>query len=369
MCRDFELILTVRAIAIIAPRRETAGAFFVDPPCRSTIIFRCFHSQRVVRLIVETRLLTKRYATGTALADCSLGVERGEVFGLLGPNGAGKTTLLRLLVGYLRPTAGWAKIAGLCCQRESLAVRRQVAYLPAEAAVFPQMRGAEALEFFAQIRGGGDGVERARKIAERLDLDVSRRVSFMSTGMKHKLALAATMSADVPIYILDEPTANLDPTVRGTVLALVKEARAAGKTVIFSSHILSEVEEVCERVVILRSGQLVHTQGLGELRQQHRIVAKLTAAMPRIPEALSGQLTVVANDEQEVVIETGGELPPLLSWLATLPLADMRIEALGLRTIYQRYHADKSIQTNGGPARADQRCASVPVAGPTLHVP
>jgi ABC-2 type transport system ATP-binding protein len=290
-------------------------------------------------LIVETHLLTKRYATGTALADCSLAVERGEVFGLLGPNGAGKTTLLRLLLGFLRPTAGWAKVARLDCRRQSLAVRRQVAYLPAEAAIFPQMRGSEALQFFAEIRGSG-GVERTLKLAERLELDVSRRVSFMSTGMKHKLALAATLSADVPIYILDEPTANLDPTVRASVLDLVKEARAAGKTVIFSSHILSEVEEVCDRVVILRSGRLVHTQLMGELRQQHRIIAVLKEPMQPIPEELRGQLAVVSNGGDQVVLETGGELPTLLHWLATLPLSDMRIEPLGLRTIYDRFHRE-----------------------------
>jgi ABC-2 type transport system ATP-binding protein len=290
-------------------------------------------------LIVETNLLTKRYPTGTALADCSLSVERGEVFGLLGPNGAGKTTLLRVLLGFLRPTAGWAKITGLDCQRQSLAVRRQVAYLPAEAAIFPQMRGSEALQFFAEIRGG-DGVKRAREIAERLELETSRRVSFMSTGMKHKLALAATLSADVPIYILDEPTANLDPTVRASVLDLVKEAKAAGKTVIFSSHILSEVEEVCDRVVILRAGRLVHTQLMAELRQQHRIIALLKEPMPPIPEELRGQLTAMSNGDHQVVLEAGGELPLLLHWLATLPLANMRIERLGLRTIYDRFHRE-----------------------------
>jgi ABC-2 type transport system ATP-binding protein len=290
-------------------------------------------------LIVETHLLTKRYATGTALADFSLRVVHGEVFGLLGPNGAGKTTLLRLLLGFLRPTAGWAKIAGLDCQRQSLKVRRQVAYLPAEAAIFPQMRGSEALRFFAEIRGG-EGVKRAMEIAERLELDVSRRVSFMSTGMKHKLALAATLSADVSIYILDEPTANLDPTVRASVLDLVKEAKAVGKTVIFSSHILSEVEEVCDRVVILRAGRLVHTQLMAELRQQHRIIALLKEPMPAIPEELRGQLSVMSNGDDRVVFEAGGELPSLLHWLATLPLADMRIEPLGLRTIYDRFHRE-----------------------------
>jgi len=291
---------------------------------------------KVQGLIVETHSLTKRYGTATALAECSLNVERGEVFGLLGPNGAGKTTLLRLLLGFLRPTSGWARITGLDCQRQSLAVRRQVAYLPAEAALYPEMRGREALQFFAEIRRSG--IKRAIELADRLELDVSRRISFMSTGMKHKLALAATLAADVPICILDEPTANLDPTVRATVLSLVKEARAASKTVIFSSHILSEVEEVCDRVVILRAGQLVHTQRMEELRQQHRIIASLNQSLPPIPAEIRGQFAVIANGNGEAIFETSSDLPSLLHWLATLPLADMRIEPLGLRTIYDRFH-------------------------------
>src|SRR4029078_7871501 len=141
------------------------------------------------------------------------------------------------------------------CQRESLAVRRQVAYLPAEAAIFPQMRGREALEFFADIRGSG--FKRSLDLGERMELDLNRRVSFMSTGMKHKLALAATLAAPTPVYILDEPTANLDPTVRATVLSLVAEAKSNGKTVLFSSHVLPEVEEACDRVVIMRAGHIV----------------------------------------------------------------------------------------------------------------
>jgi ABC-2 type transport system ATP-binding protein len=291
-------------------------------------------------LIVETASLTKAYGAVIALRDCSLTVQNGEVFGLLGPNGAGKTTLLRLLLGYLRPTAGTARVAGLDCARQSVAVRRSVAYLPAEASMFPQMRGREALRFFAEIRPGGD-LKRSLALAERLELDLSRRVSFMSTGMKQKLALAATLAADTPIYILDEPTANLDPTVRATVLSLVAEARAAGKTVMFSSHVLSEVEEVCDRVVILRAGRLVHTQAMAQLRQQHRIVAKLTGSLPEIPDSLTGQLTVVSNGGSDVVFEAPGELAPLLQWLATLPLADVRIEPVGLRAIYRRFHADK----------------------------
>jgi ABC-2 type transport system ATP-binding protein len=290
-------------------------------------------------LIVETHQLTKMYGPLAALRDCDLAIERGEVFGLLGPNGAGKTTLLRLLLGYLRPTSGIARVAGLDCTRESVAVRRQVAYLPAEAALFPQMRGRDVLKFFAEIRPGSD-LTRSLHLAERLELDLSRKVSFMSTGMKQKLALVATLAANTPIYILDEPTSTLDPNVRATVLALVSEARAAGKTVIFSSHVLTEVEEICDRVVILRAGRVVHSQPMAELRKQHRLIAMLTQALPPPPDALAGQFTLSSQNGAEVIIETAGELAPLLKWLASLPLADLRIEPLGLRSIYLRYHHD-----------------------------
>jgi ABC-2 type transport system ATP-binding protein len=300
-------------------------------------------------LIVETRSLTKSYGPVRALRDCSFSVARGEVFGLLGPNGSGKTTLIRLLLGYLKPTAGSAMIAGLDCVRQSVAVRRQVSYLPAEAALFPQMRGRDALGFFADIRGGSVG--RSLALAERLELDLSRRVSFMSTGMKHKVALCATLAADTSIYILDEPTASLDPTVRATVLALVAEARAAGKTVMFSSHVLSEVEQACDRVVILRSGKLVHTQSMLELRDQHRIVATLNGPLPEVPESLRGQIAIMARRDREVTFEAPGELAPRLKWLATLPLADIRIEPIGLRSVYDRFHAEQIGSAAASPSR------------------
>jgi ABC-2 type transport system ATP-binding protein len=295
---------------------------------------------KVAGVIVETHKLSKQYGQLAALAECTLSIESGEVFGLLGPNGAGKTTLIRILMGFLRPTAGWARVAGHDCERQSLAVRREVAYLPADGSLFPSMRGTEALRFFAEIRTGGN-LERSLAIAQLLDLDLSRRVSFMSTGMKQKLALAATLAAPTPIYILDEPTANLDPTVRSTVLALVAEAKAAGKTVIFSSHVLSEVEEVCDRVVILRSGRLVHTQPMDQLRTQHRIAAVLAGPLPAIPPAFQDQLFVIRRTDREIVLETPGELAPLLKWLGSLPITDVRIEPVGLRAVYDRFHGER----------------------------
>jgi ABC-2 type transport system ATP-binding protein len=293
---------------------------------------------RYTQMIVRTLSLTKRYGPVTALDRCDLEVRRGEVLGLLGPNGSGKTTLLRLLLGYLRPTYGEAKVDGLDCRRQSLEVRRRVAYLPGEMRMFPEMRCREVLRFFADVRRQ-QTFERSLKLAERLELDLSRRVSQLSTGMKRKLALAGTLAADTPLLILDEPTSNLDATVRGEVIALVREAQRAGRTVIFSSHVLSEIEQSCDRAVLLRKGRLVCEQVLADLRRQHRIRATLAGPLPAPPPDLAGQLAIAAGPNNHVTIETPGELAPLLSWLATLPLAEVQIEPFGLQAIYDRFHS------------------------------
>jgi ABC-2 type transport system ATP-binding protein len=292
-------------------------------------------------VFVETNELTKRYGDVTALYECSLQVRRGEVFGLLGPNGAGKTTLLRMLLGFLHPTSGTARIDGFDCCRASLDVRQRVSYLPGEVRLFRQMRGRDVLKFFARVRSAGN-LKRAIALAEQLDLNLSRRVSMMSTGMRQKLALAATLSADTPLIILDEPTSNLDPTVRGTVMKMVAKARRQGRTVMFSSHVLSEVEETCDRVVILRAGRLVHTQVMSELRRRHRIHALLRGRVPPVPADLDQALTIEQGEDGRVIIETPGELSPLLGWLSTLDLHEVRIEPVGLRAVYDRFHSEPS---------------------------
>jgi len=296
-----------------------------------------------VSALVLTDHLTKRYGPIVALDDCSLSVAPGEVFGLLGPNGAGKTTLVRLLLGFLRPTHGSATIDGLDCLRQSVEVRRRVSYLPGEPRLFPQLRGSELLDFFCRVRGGNN-LAQARKLAERLDLDVSRRVSAMSTGMRHKLALSAVLAAETPLVILDEPTANLDPTVRAEVAELVREARQAGRTVLFSSHVLSEVEEVCDRVAILRAGRLVHEQPLEPLRRRQRIRATLAGPLPAVPEHLAHRLNLRQQGPGEVIMETEGDLATLLGWLATLPLRDMSIEPVGLKNVYEQFHGGRTAE-------------------------
>jgi ABC-2 type transport system ATP-binding protein len=272
-----------------------------------------------------------------ALVDCTFGIEPGEILGLLGPNGAGKTTLLRLLLGYLKPSSGRASIDGLDCYRQSVAVHQRLSYLPGDARLFRHLDGRETLRFFAELRPG-TSLTRAVELASRLGLDLSRRVAQMSTGMRQKLALIVALAPEAPLVILDEPTSNLDPTVRRDVAALLSEAREQGKTVLFSSHVLSEVEDVCDRVLVLRAGQLVDSVRVADVRRQHRILATLRGPLTPAPPEIAEGLEITPSLDGDVTIFTPGDLAPLLGWLAQQPLAELTIEPVGLRAIYERHH-------------------------------
>ena len=288
-------------------------------------------------MIVRTAALTKRYGDFAALDGCTLEIREGTIFGLLGPNGAGKTTLLRTLLGFLAATSGSSTVAGFDSATESLEVRARTAYLPGEARLFRRMDGHGVLDFFAGLRRECRR-EAATRVADRLGLDCSRQVARMSTGMRQKLALAVVLATEVPLVILDEPTANLDPTARSIVLELAREARAAGRSVIFSSHVLSEVEETCDDVAILRAGRVVHEQSIDDLRRGHRIHAELHGPFPGVPAEFAGRLAATPLGERRVVLETEEPLAPLLGWLSTLPIAEVRVEPVGLQAVYDRFH-------------------------------
>jgi len=285
--------------------------------------------------IIEVNGLTKRYGSFAALDECCLTVPEGAIFGLLGPNGAGKTTLIRCLMGYLRPTSGVAKADGLDCEHQSLQVRQRVGYLPAETKLFRLMRGRDCIDFFSAIHPRGNQ-QLALSIAQRLELDIGRRVGFMSTGMRQKLAIACVMSCECRLMILDEPTANLDPTVRAEVLKLVREANQRGTTVAFCSHVLSEIEEICDRAAILKRGQVVRSIDLRDIRFVHRVQAAIPVDDPKV--VIPDSVRIIFREAGRIVLEMDGPLDNHLRWLCDCGLQSVQIESIGLRSIYDSVH-------------------------------
>ena len=261
----------------------------------------------------------------------------------------GKTTLIRLLLGYLQPTAGEWSIDGFDLRthgskNQGVSLRERVAYLPGDARLPRHMRGKSVLKFFAEMHPLGS-CDRSLAVAEQLELDVRTRVAFMSTGMRQKLALAVVLGVQAPLLILDEPTANLDPTVRSVVLRLAMQAREAGRTVMLSSHVLSEIEETCDRVAFLRKGHLAHELTMSELYQRHRITAKITSGTIEVPERWADRVHVTYQEagkqeagKRSVAMVTDGDLAPMLSWVDSLSLSQVRIEPLGLRSVYDSVH-------------------------------
>jgi ABC-2 type transport system ATP-binding protein len=289
------------------------------------------------RPIITTEGLTKHYGRVKALTDLTVEVRAGEVFGLLGPNGSGKTTSIRVLLGMLRPTAGRGHVAGYDCWRESLAVRRFVSYLPGEIRLPAHLKGLGVLKYLCGLRGGV-GLDRAVAVAERVfKLDLNRRVRTYSTGMKQKLALAQAFADPVEILILDEPTSALDPSARADVLGLVLDARRSGQTVIFSGHVLPEVEQVSDRVAIMRHGRLMHIEDMHARRNLRMLLVRFREGEPPSwPDELGLSLRERRGDA--LLLEHRGEPGPLLGWLAGQGIADLAIGTEDLRNLYDRFH-------------------------------
>ncbi len=287
-------------------------------------------------MLLKTEKLTKDYGAFRALDALDLTLRPGEVFGLLGPNGSGKSTALRLIMGFLRPTAGGAWINGHDCWSDGVNARRHVAYLPGELRLYENMTGRQLIRFLCDLRGQAETPE-LDDLAARFDIDLSRPLSRMSSGMKRKVALLQVLVLHALLIIMDEPTNTLDPSMRDELLLQVRRAREQGQAVLFSSHVLTEVEQVCDRVGILHRGKLVHMQDMKDLQRGKLVRARFLRPVT-LPN-LEG-LRVREQEDSQSVFEYEGELPPLLRWLAEAPLADVRLEPLGLAPIYFRYHGD-----------------------------
>lgn len=217
--------------------------------------------------ILDIANLSKSYGTHRALSELDLTVGRKEIFGFLGPNGAGKSTTIRLLLGLLRPTAGRADVCGFDCWSESRQVRSRVGYLPGDVRFPEGLRGVELVRQLGRLRGVDDD---GSELAERFDLDLSRRIRAYSKGMRQKLGIVVAFFHRPELLILDEPTSGLDPIHQRRLLDLIVERRDAGATIFFSSHVLSEVEGICDRVAMLRSGRLIRCGTLSEVEELRR---------------------------------------------------------------------------------------------------
>jgi ABC-2 type transport system ATP-binding protein len=294
--------------------------------------------------LLRTEGLTKNYGVQRALDNLNLTIAPGEIFGLLGPNGSGKSTALRLVLGFLRPTGGRATVAGHDCWHNSVAARRHIAYLPGELRLYENMSGRQLITFLSRLRGQRLS-DQLDPLARRLDIDLDRPLVQMSSGMKRKVALLQVLLAEARLLILDEPTNTLDPTMRDQLLEQLRQARQRGQAVLFSSHVLTEVEQVCDRVGILQRGRLVHLQRMAELGEARLVRVRFAREPEPLPELPglrigTGGPTSPARGgvDGQVTLEYSGALPPLLDWLARQPVADLRVEPAGLGPIYHRYH-------------------------------
>ena len=231
--------------------------------------------------------LTKSYGRHRGIVDLDLTALSGEIFGYLGPNGAGKTTTIRLLLDYIHPTRGSVSVLGLPSHEQSRDIRRRVGYLPGELRLYSSLSGSELISYFAYLRGG---VARARvdELARRLDCDLSREIRTLSSGNRQKLGLIQAFMSDPELLVLDEPTNGLDPLVQQTFYDLVREARSAGRTVFLSSHVLPEVERVCDRVGIVRDGRLVAIERIADLRTRAIRKLEIEFGTPIAPDAFAG---------------------------------------------------------------------------------
>lgn len=289
--------------------------------------------------VIETEGLTVYYGRHRGILNVTLSVEQGEIFGFLGPNGAGKTTTQRVLLDIIRPTAGRARIFGLDCQRQGVEIRRRVGYLPGELSLYGNLRVSQFLDMYLSLQNGRAERSYWRTLAERLDLDPNRRIRELSRGNRQKVGVVAAFMHKPEVLILDEPTTGLDPLMQQEVLALVREASAAGATVFFSSHILPEVQAVCHRVGIIREGELVATERVETLT--HQQFKRLRLAFPAVPPADAFDLpgvTVAERSDRNVTLEVRQNLSGVLAQAAALGVSDIETIPVTLEEIFLAYY-------------------------------
>ena len=293
--------------------------------------------------IIEVQGLTKSYGRKRGIINVSFQVEEGEVFGFLGPNGAGKTTTIRLLMALLRADAGTARIAGLDCWQQSVEIKRLIGYLPGELSLDPGLTGGQILEYFGHLRGGVDQAY-LKQLIKHFDLDPTRKFRQYSSGNKRKVGLIQAFMHRPRLLILDEPTNGLDPLNQQEFDRMVKEVRDEGRTVFLSSHILSEVEQTCTRVGIIREGQLVRVGGVAELKdiKRHELTITFANAVPAEAfKTLDGVAQVeTLADGHTLRLTMQGEADAVIKAAGQYAVVTLTSHEPSLEDIFLRYYQD-----------------------------
>jgi len=298
--------------------------------------------------VIALENLTKHYGRIVAVRAVTLDVSVGEIFGFLGLNGAGKTTTIRILLDLLRPTAGRASVLGHDCQRDGLAARAAIGYLPGEISFYQDLTGRQVLDLLGRLGDTAPARDYLRRLLDRFELtaaDLDRRVREYSTGMKRKLGIVQAFQADPALLILDEPTEGLDPLMQEAFYALLADVRRRGRTVFMSSHVLSEVERVCDRIAVLRKGELTLVAPVEQVRHlaPRRVLVRFAEDVPPLgASTLAGGVSLVSAAPRCWSFSVRGPLGPLLAQVATMPIADLTVDEPRLEDVVIDYYREPS---------------------------
>ncbi len=286
--------------------------------------------------------LTKHYGDFPALVDLDLDVRTGEIFGFLGPNGAGKTTMIRTILDEIRPTAGTATLLGMDSHLQSVEIRKHIGYVPGDLAMYPNLTGRDTITYFANLRGGVDW-DFVESLADRLDADLTKKVGDLSSGNRQKVGLIQAFMNKPQLLIMDEPSSGLDPLVQREFQTMMREVAADGRTVFLSSHTLSEVQRVADRVGIIRHGKLIAVEDVAELRSKAIRTVNLFFDEPVVASAFEGLPGVreVEVENHHVVLSFDGQMETLLK-VATenYGLLDITTQEADLEEIFLTYYEE-----------------------------
>ena len=288
--------------------------------------------------LVEIKDLTKEFGNFKALDHVELTMNEGEICGFIGPNGAGKSTTIRVLLGMLKPTSGSVKIFGLDAWRDAVQIHKRVAYVPGDANLWPNLTGGEVIDLFLKMRGNRSQSKR-EELVERFELDPTKKCRTYSKGNRQKIALISAFASEADLYILDEPTSGLDPLMERIFQECVLEAKAKGKSVLLSSHILSEVEKLCDKIAIIRQGRIIETGTLSGMR--HLTRTKLTIKTKELVPALQkvkGVHNFEQSDSEYVFQVDTEELGNIIHYISSYGILKLESAPPTLEDLFMRHY-------------------------------